>query len=136
MDDCIFCKIVKGEIPSSRVYEDDSDLSFPDIAPANKGHTLAIPKQHYETLADIPDEELKELITATKKIAIAVKKATGAHGYNVFTNNHKAAGQIVPHLHFHIVPRFEDDGIEFDWPQRKYDEGEMEEFLERIKEAL
>ncbi len=134
--DCIFCKIAKGEIPSSKLYEDSSFLSFLDIAPANHGHSLVIPKKHYETLIDIPEPELKLLISTVQKVIKAVVKGTGAEGFNVFANNKKVAGQIVPHVHFHIVPRFAGDGIKFNWPQRKYEEGEMDKVREMIVNSL
>ena len=134
--DCIFCKIAKGEIPSTKLYEDDDFLSFLDIAPANHGHSLVITKEHYETLEDIPEDRLQALIATVQKIAKAVVKGTDAEGFNVFANNKKVAGQLVPHLHFHIVPRFSNDGIKFDWPQKKYAEGEMDKVKENITQHL
>lgn len=135
MSDCIFCKIIKGEIPSSKLYENDKVFAFLDIAPVNKGHSLVIPKEHYETLMDIPDELLKEISVVVKKISSAVKKAVNADGISIGQSNYKAAGQVVPHLHFHIMPRFENDGFKF-WPQSKYEEGEIESYREKIARAL
>ncbi len=134
-EDCIFCKIVKGEIPSSKVYEDEDVFAFLDIGPVHKGHTLVIPKKHFETILDIPENELKELILAIKKIANAVEKGVNADGFVITMSNRKAAGQVVPHVHFHIIPRFENDGLKF-WPQGKYEEGEMEEFKNKIVNEL
>jgi histidine triad (HIT) family protein len=131
--DCIFCKIAKGQIPSAKVYESNDVLAFLDISPANKGHCLVIPKRHFETLTDMPDIELAALSAAVKKVALSVYTSLKADGFNIFMNNKKAAGQIVPHAHFHIVPRFKDDGISFDWPHRKYGEGELEEYAGKIK---
>jgi len=135
MEDCIFCKIIKGELPCSKLYEDDKVFAFLDIAPVNKGHALVIPKEHYETLMDIPDDILKEVSVIVKKIAEAVKKAVNADGISIGQSNYKAAGQLVPHIHFHIMPRFEDDGLKL-WPQGKYKEGEMDSYREKIVEAL
>ncbi len=130
--DCIFCKIVEKKIPSAIVYEDKHSLAFLDINPLNPGHTLVIPKKHYETIADIPEKDLVELAKAVRKVAIAVEKATGAQGLNVTQNNGKAADQLVPHSHFHIIPRFEGDGLFSRWETKKYKEGETEETRKRI----
>ena len=135
MQDCIFCKIIKGELPSSKLYENERVFAFLDIAPVSKGHALVIPKEHAETLLDISDSSLKEVAVALKKVSKAVKKAVNADGISVGQSNYKAAGQVVPHLHFHIMPRFEDDGFKM-WPQGKYEEGEMEACKEKIVKAL
>ncbi len=120
MQDCLFCKIVAGKIPADKVYEDKNVLAFLDIAPSNVGHTLAIPKGHYETYLDTPDETLADLAVKVKRIAIGVKKAARAEGINIFVNAHKAAGQVIPHLHFHIIPRYFTDGFKH-WAAKKYD---------------
>ena len=135
MKECIFCKIVGGEIPSARVYDDENTMAFLDIGPIHKGHTLVIPKEHFETAMDIPDELLKDVIVVVKKVAKAVKKATNAGGINFQLANHDVAGQTVPHAHFHVIPRFDGDGLKH-WPQGKYEEGEMKEYSERIKQQL
>lgn len=135
MEDCIFCKIVKGEIPCSKVYEDENIFAFLDIAPVHKGHTLVIPKKHFETILDVPEQELKELILAVKKVAIAVEKGVDADGFVVTMSNKKAAGQVVPHAHFHIIPRFEDDGLKH-WSKIEYKEGELEEYKNKIIHSL
>ena len=135
-EECIFCKIVKGEIPSAKLYEDGLVMAFLDIMPANKGHTLVIPKKHYEVLVDIPADELEKLMNELKKITEAVISATKAEGFNILMNNKKVAGQIVPHAHFHIVPRFSDDGLELKWPSKKYEDGEIEKLKEKIKSFI
>jgi len=135
MDDCIFCKIVKGEIPSSKVYEDEHVLAFLDIAHIQKGHTLVIPKNHFEILTDIPEEELNFLISATKKVAKAVEKGSEADGFIVSMNNRQVAGQEVPHAHFHIIPRYKDDGLKH-WPKIEYEEGEMDKYKDKISESV
>lgn len=136
MVDCVFCKIVKGEIPSAKLYEDDEVLAFLDIAPVNKGHALVIPKKHYENLYDLPEEEFLKVASVVKRVAGAVKKATNAQGINVLQANEKAAGQEVMHFHVHIIPRFLEDGSGFKWPKKEYSEGEMKEFQEKIKSNL
>ena len=129
--DCIFCKIIAGEIPSFKVYEDENVLAFLDIAPVNPGHTLIVPKKHYANMEEIGEEELGSLIVAVKRVGKAIKDGLGAAGYNISENNDPIAGQIVPHLHFHIIPRRQGDGLRL-WPQGKYGEGEAEEIVKRI----
>ena len=135
MEDCIFCKIIKGEIPCSKLYETAKILVFMDIAPINKGHVLVIPKVHHKDLQDMPDLMLAEVAKAAKKVSKAVVKATGADGFNIGQNNGKAAGQVVMHFHLHIIPRFEDDGL-IPWEAKSYEEGELEKFAEKIKALL
>ena len=134
MENCIFCKIIKGEIPSFKVYEDNNVFAFLDIAPVNKGHVLVIPKNHSENIHDVSDEDLKHLISAAKNLSDAVKKGVGADGVNVSNSSGIAAGQTVMHTHFHIIPRFKGDGLKH-WPQGKYGEGEMQKYAELIKTA-
>lgn len=111
MDDCLFCKIISGEIPAKIVYEDDTSIAFLDIAPCTEGHTVVIPKKHYENFTDMNEKDAGNLFASVKKIASAVEKATGADGSNIGLNNGKAAGQEVPHVHIHIIPRKDgDDG--------------------------
>jgi histidine triad (HIT) family protein len=136
MSDCIFCKIVKGDIPCAKIYEDDKVISFLDIGPANKGHALIVTKGHYETLLEIPDDDLCDLMTKAKKIARAMSSALGAEGFNVLMNNKEVAGQLVPHSHVHIIPRFKGDGIELNWKTKKYKDKELDEFKETIKKFL
>jgi len=134
-EDCIFCKIIKGEIPCSKIYENEKVLAFLDIGPVNKGHTLVIPKQHHETLMDIPDDTLKQITIIVKKVCKAVKQGVNADGISLGMSNYKAAGQVVPHAHFHIMPRFENDGLKL-WPQGKYEENEMNFYKEKIESFL
>lgn len=136
VENCIFCKIVKGDIQSLNIYESSDVLAFLDISPANKGHTLVIPKKHYETLADIPDDLLVKLIKVVKKAAKAISNSLNADGFNTFISSKRAAGQVIPHAHFHIVPRFEGDGIKFEWPTKKYENNEINEYKEKISNAL
>lgn len=133
--DCIFCKIVAGELSSHKVYEDGDTLAFLDISPVNYGHTLVIPKKHYENMEEITGKELRKVIGTVKKIGRAVKKGLGVKGYNVGVNNDSVAGQIVPHLHFHVIPRSAGDGLKL-WPQGKYGDGEAEEAMMKIKNKI
>lgn len=136
MEDCIFCKIADGKIPALNVYEDENTISFLDIMPANKGHCLVVPKKHYETLLDIPDEDLKNLIIATKKVSKALSLSIGNGSYNIIMNNGKIAGQIVAHAHIHIVPRFKGDRLRIKWSHKKYISKQMEEVQDKIKKFV
>lgn len=137
MVDCVFCNIVTGKIKTQVVYDDEHFIGFLDIAPGNKGHTLVVPKQHVEVLDKLPDKLAQELIIKVKKIAHAIQLALDPDGYNVLMNNHKAAGQIVPHVHFHIIPRYSHDEIKFTWPVDEYvDDKEKESYQEKIKAKL
>jgi len=136
VSDCIFCKIVKGEIPSEKLLEDETALAFMDIGPIRPGHVLLIPKKHYETTLEMPGEEVGELMSRLPRLAGAVVRAMKADGYNVFQMNGKCAGQVVPHVHFHIIPRHENDGVKFGWPAKKYEEGEMQRLAEAIRSEI
>ena len=129
---CIFCKIVAGELPSFKVYEDEKTLAFLDIKPVNPGHTLVIPKAHYQNLEEIPFEELNALMAAVKKVGRLLKDKLGVAGYNINENNDPVSGQVVPHLHFHIIPRQGDDNLKL-WPQRDYRPGEAEEIISKLR---
>ena len=135
MAECIFCKIVKGEIPSAKIYEDEDVYVFLDIGPVNKGHALVIPKRHYENIMDIDEETLSKVAIVVKKAAIAVKKGVKADGITISQSNGQAAGQVVPHIHFHVMPRFKRDGLKL-WPQGKYEKDEMNKTAERIRKFV
>lgn len=108
--DCTFCKIVRGEIPAQKIYEDDSSFAFLDIHPLADGHTMVIPKAHYEKLEDMPLQKAGKIFEAVRKVTEAVQKALNAPATTIGINNGKAAGQVVPHVHIHIIPRFPSDG--------------------------
>ncbi|NQN87689.1 HIT family protein [Streptococcus suis] len=113
MSDCIFCKIIAGEIPASKVYEDDQVLAFLDITQVTKGHTLVIPKKHYRNVLDMDAEAAGQLFTAVPAIARQLKEKLGASGLNIVNNNEEAAGQTVFHTHIHLLPRFDqNDGLD------------------------
>ena len=136
MQDCIFCKIVEGKIPAAKVYEDDKVVSFLDIAPANKGHCLVVLKEHYETLLEIPDEDLGLIMKVAKKIAKAMSLSVGNGSFNLLMNNGKAAGQLVDHAHVHLIPRFQKDMIRLKWSHKKYRNSEINEYKNNIKKFL
>ncbi len=133
--DCVFCKIVSGEIPSTKIYEDENTLAFLDIRPVNPGHTLVIPKEHYRNILDIPEDEWEHVAKTARIVARAVKAGAGAEGVNVSSSHEPSAGQEVFHLHLHIIPRFSSDGLKH-WPQGAYKEGEAQMVAEKIKNAL
>tara|TARA_Y100000310_G_C20358296_1_gene657737 strand:- start:201 stop:605 length:405 start_codon:yes stop_codon:yes gene_type:complete len=110
MTDCVFCKVVKGEIPSYKVYEDENNLAFLDIKPHSKGHTVIIPKIHAETVFDLDDQKYKDILLVTKKTMKIIQDKLNPDGFNVGWNHNSAGGQVVPHLHVHIFPRYNGDG--------------------------
>ena len=110
MENCIFCKIAKGQIPCEKVYEDKNCLAFLDIKPHAKGHTVVIPKKHGETVFDLGEETLKNVITAVTNAMKKINDVFSPDGFNVGWNHNTAAGQVVPHLHVHIFPRYIGDG--------------------------
>jgi histidine triad (HIT) family protein len=135
--DCVFCKIVRGEIPSARVYEDETALAILDIGPIVKGHTLVIPKEHHDPLTATPPPILHHLIDVVQHIAKAQMEELKADGVNVTQANGAAAGQIIPHIHFHVIPRFLTDGHHWNWTQKKYESSqEMQSFGERLHRAM
>ena len=113
-NDCVFCAIADGEIPSFKIYEDESVLAYLDINPVAKGHTLVIPKAHSKGLLDTDDAVLCDVVTKLKKIASHVAFKLGCDGFNIMQNNGDAAGQTVHHLHFHIIPRWSGDPLTFE----------------------
>ena len=135
MSDCLFCKIIAGEIPSVKVYEDDYVMAFLDINPVKAGHTLVVPKNHAPDIAESTNEDLSQVMAAVRMLAPKIKDVVGADGYNVTTNVGTAAGQSVFHTHFHIIPRFDGDGLPM-WPHDGATEEERTVMAEKIKENL
>ena len=137
MTDCIFCKIVAGQIPSIKVYEDGDVLAFMDIGPLVKGHVLVIPKAHHDPLADTPADVLAKVVAVVRRVVRAQRDGLGADGANVHQANGSVAGQVVPHLHFHVVPRFKHDGHHWNWTPHPYaDLSEASALADRMKAAL
>ncbi|GAA5864986.1 hypothetical protein JCM8547_004262 [Rhodosporidiobolus lusitaniae] len=132
---CIFCKIVKGDIPSFKLVETESVLSFLDVGPLSKGHALVIPKYHGVKLHDIPDEHLGELLVVAKKVAVA----QGLENYNILQNNGKIAHQVVEHVHFHVIPKpsaSDDEGLVIGWPTKPADMDALKKYAEELKSRL
>ena len=130
-NDCVFCAIAEGEIPSFKIYEDELVLAYLDINPFTKGHTLVIPKEHSSGLLDTPDETLAAIVARVKKVAAHLKDALPCDGFNILQNNGAAAGQTVMHLHFHIVPRYGNEEIAFTSHKGSMDE--LKALAERIR---
>jgi len=133
---CLFCKIVAGEIPSTRVLETDQAIAFLDINPINPGHILLVPRTHHAHLGELPDEVAAHAGSLLPRLARAMVAATGAEGFNVIMNNGRVAGQTVGHGHWHIIPRFTDDGVHWPWPEGKYADNELRETKARIEAEL
>lgn len=134
--DCIFCKIVDRQAPAAFLYETQLVAAFLDIAPVHHGHALVIPKAHYATVFDVPESLGNEILSACKAVGQAVMTATGAAGLNIGQNNFRHAGQVVWHAHWHLIPRFADDGLRL-WPQQAYTaSGQMEQLAQTIRDSL
>ncbi|KAK6852052.1 Hit family protein 1 [Apiospora arundinis] len=130
---CIFCKIIKGDIPSFKLFDSDKTYAFLDIGPLSKGHCLVIPKYHGKTLQDIPDEHLGEILVVVKKLATA----TGSTDYNVLQNNGRIAHQVVDHVHFHMIPKpNEEEGLGVGWPTKPADMEELKKYCEEVKSKM
>ncbi len=135
MSDCIFCKIIKKELPANLVYENDKIIAFLDIQPTNPGHTLVVPKKHYQDLLDTPDDVLADIMSRTKKLAPAIMKAVNAEGFNSIFNTKPAAFQAVFHTHMHIIPRFTGDGHK-PWSHKEISKEQTQKIKEEIITAL
>ena len=133
---CIFCKIVAGDIPSLKVLETDAALAFLDIGPLAEGHVLLIPRDHHLTLLEMPDDAVAELARLLPRLARAVQAATGADARNILQNNGRASGQEVPHVNIHIIPRRPADGLGYRWNAGTYPQGRAEALQARLGEAL
>jgi len=133
-NNCVFCAIAAGEIPSFKIYEDDLVLAYLDINPSTQGHTLVIPKEHSAGLLDTPPEVLKEIIVRVQKVAAHLKAALPCDGFNILQNNGPTAGQSVFHLHFHIVPRYEGAaGSGIDFASHPGDMEALKQLAERLR---
>jgi histidine triad (HIT) family protein len=136
MDKSIFSKIIAGEIPSFKVYEDKKVVAILDINPVNAGHILVIPREEYVTLMDMPDKLAEHTIIVVKHLASEIQRITGAPGINVFLNNGVAAGQEVPHVHFHIIPRFEGDEAIPHWKRKQVSPEDLKELSELLSKSI
>lgn len=133
--DCIFCKIINEDIPSYKVYEDNKVLAFFDILPISPGHTIVVPKKHVADVENMPLEDFNAMAQVVKKIGKVMLESLDVKGYSIFLDNKSAANQHVPHVHFHVVPRKEGDGLER-WPQSGYGDDEAEFYLKKLKDKL
>ena len=136
MENCIFCRIVNGEIPAEKVYEDDLVLAFLDIGPINYGHVLVIPKEHHESSSTIPEATAGRMFRIGSRIGIALKRKLDYDAFNLHLADGAAAGQVVMHAHLHVVPRGVEDGFHWNWRQLKYPEGKIREIRDAIAAKL
>ena len=133
-ENCIFCKILAGEIPSTAVYEDDDFKAILDVNPAARGHVIILPKNHAANIYELPDEDASKIMVVAKKIATAIEKAYHCDGLNIVQNNGEAAGQTVKHFHMHLIPRYENDGQHILWNPGESTPEELEEIRKTITE--
>lgn len=134
--DCIFCKIISGEIPSATIYENSKFKVIMDIAPANKGHVLILPKEHFDNIYDIDTATAGQLFELAALVARTLKSVLDCDGMNILQNNGTVAGQTVFHFHMHIIPRYEGDTVNMGWKELSYGDGEMEQLREAIRKEL
>ena len=134
--DCIFCRIISGEIPSTTIYENSKFKVIMDIAPANKGHVLILPKEHYDNIYDIDTATAGELFELAAMTARALKSVLDCDGMNILQTNGTVAGQTVFHFHMHIIPRYEGDTVNIGWKELSYEDGEMEQLREAIRKEM
>ncbi len=132
MEQCLFCKIASGEIPSKVIYDSKDVMAFLDIKPANPGHVLIIPKEHFEILPTLPEDLNSSLLQVVKIVTQAQIEALGAQGVNVLQNNGELAGQAVPHIHIHVIPRFKDDKIVINWAPIGLKHEQFDEIQKRL----
>lgn len=135
MTDCIFCQIIKGEIPADKIYEDEKAVAFLDLRPSSRGHSLIVHKIHSQDFLGSSEDLLCELMPRIQKTARAILRTTGATGFNLTTNNGAAAGQVIFHLHFHIIPRYEHDGLKL-FPQQDSEKISRQSLAEAIRKNL
>ncbi|MBQ8039617.1 MAG: HIT family protein [Lachnospiraceae bacterium] len=133
-NNCIFCKIAAGEIPSKTIYEDDKFRVILDLGPATKGHALILPKNHYANLYELPEETAGDVMKLAKKMATVMTEKLGCQGFNLMQNNGETAGQTVFHFHMHLIPRYENDGQEINWKPGSPTQEELEEIKNLITE--
>lgn len=133
-DNCIFCKIANGDIPSKAIYEDELFKVILDLGPATKGHVLILPKNHYADIYELPERDAEKTIVLAKKMAALLKEKLNCDGLNLVQNNGEAAGQTVFHFHLHLIPRYGDDGQTLGWKPKEATDEELEEVRKKIVE--
>ena len=134
-ENCIFCKIANGEIPSATLYEDEDFRVILDLSPASKGHALILPNEHYANLYELPDEVAAKVLIVAKNMITKMTKALGCDGYNIVQNNGEAAGQTVFHFHMHLIPRYKDDQVGLGWKMGSLTDEDKEDILAKLKEV-
>ena len=135
-EDCLFCKIARGKIPSATIYEDSHFRVILDVNPATKGHCLIIPKEHFDNIYDLDAETACKLFSLATCIARAMRDALGCEGLNLVQNNGEIAGQTVFHFHLHLIPRYKDDGVQLAWTPHESEEAQLEEIRAAIRKAI
>ncbi len=128
----VFEMIINGDIPSTKLYEDESCLVILDINPVEKGHALVIAKKPYPVFTDCPDEELAHLMSIAKKVDLKLRSTLCCDGTNILINNDEASGQEIPHLHIHVIPRYKNDEQNFGFVKQKYEDGEIKKLGEKL----
>ncbi len=136
MDNCIFCKIAAGEIPSATLYEDDDFRVILDLGPASKGHSLILPKKHAANIYEMPDELLGRAVLLAKKTASAFVSSLGCDGVNIVQNNGETAGQTVMHFHMHVIPRYKGDDAGLAWKPHTLTDSDRDEILSAVKDIM
>jgi len=136
MNNCIFCKLALGQIPTATLYEDDDFRVILDLGPASKGHALILPKTHAKNIYELPDELAAKVFVLAKKLAVAMTNALQCDGFNILQNNGEAAGQTVFHFHLHLIPRYREDNVKLTWEPGQLTVEMKEEILSKVKQAL
>lgn len=136
MNNCIFCKIALGQIPTTTLYEDEDFRVILDLGPASKGHALILPKVHAKNIYELPDELAGKAFVLAKKMALAMTEALHCDGFNIVQNNGEAAGQTVFHFHMHLIPRYKEDKVQLTWVPGQLTDEVKEEILCKVKSAL
>lgn len=136
MSSCIFCKIIEGEIPSTKIYEDELVYAFMDISPINKGHILVIPKEHHPASSSIPEDVAGRMFHVGSRIGVALRRGMDYEGFNLHLADGTCAGQVVMHAHLHVVPRGVEDGFHWNWRQLKYEDSEAQEVADKVISKL
>lgn len=135
-NDCIFCKIANGEIPSYSLYEDDSFKVILDIEPSSKGHALILPKNHAANLFELDDADASQAALVAKKTACALKASLGCDGLNVLQNNGEAAGQTIHHYHIHLIPRYNNDSVNISWEHGSINKDDVDRFVNDVRSRI
>lgn len=133
-EDCIFCKLANGAIPTRTLYEDEDFRVFMDASPATRGHCLIVPKNHYADLSEIDDDVAAKVMPLAKKMMLKLKRTLNCDGFNVVQNNAECAGQTVFHFHVHLIPRYNNDGQSINWVQQSFDDSILDEIMDKVNQ--